>query len=121
MKLRQPFRFLVLYIAITFALVIFVGNDGSGSTAFVYFFVPTWLSIADATGASASKKGRNYWAFFMLSFVFPVIIWLVVAAMKPFDTSKNAKVKNNLRSCPFCSEDIKVEAIVCKHCSRDIP
>jgi len=26
-----------------------------------------------------------------------------------------------LRQCPFCAEDIKYEAIVCKHCGRDVP
>lgn len=25
------------------------------------------------------------------------------------------------RPCPFCAEDIKVAAIVCKHCGRDLP
>ena len=23
--------------------------------------------------------------------------------------------------CPFCAEDIKPEAVVCKHCGRDLP
>ena len=25
------------------------------------------------------------------------------------------------RPCPFCAEDIKPAAIVCKHCGRDVP
>ena len=25
------------------------------------------------------------------------------------------------KTCPFCAEEIKVQAIVCKHCSRDLP
>jgi hypothetical protein len=26
-----------------------------------------------------------------------------------------------MRTCPFCAEEIKAAAIVCKHCRRDIP
>jgi hypothetical protein len=28
---------------------------------------------------------------------------------------------SNLKVCPFCAEDIKKAAIVCKHCKRDLP
>lgn len=26
-----------------------------------------------------------------------------------------------IKRCPFCAEDIKLDAIVCKHCGRDLP
>lgn len=26
-----------------------------------------------------------------------------------------------VRNCPFCAESIKIEAIVCKHCGKDVP
>jgi hypothetical protein len=29
--------------------------------------------------------------------------------------------QSDTRKCPFCAEDVKVEAIACKHCGRDIP
>jgi hypothetical protein len=29
-------------------------------------------------------------------------------------------VENDSKDCPFCAERIKVNAIVCRHCGRDI-
>jgi len=37
------------------------------------------------------------------------------------EKSKEEKeIKSSLVQCPFCAEDIKKEAIVCKHCNRDL-
>ena len=32
-----------------------------------------------------------------------------------------AKKEYKEKKCPFCAEDIKIEAIICKHCSRELP
>ena len=30
-------------------------------------------------------------------------------------------MSSDIKQCPFCAEDIKKAAIVCKHCGRDLP
>ncbi len=39
------------------------------------------------------------------------IYWLIVGS--------NSLVNNKLRKCPFCAEDIKNEAIVCRYCGKE--
>ena len=95
---------------------------GQGRGFFLLSLLVVLVIIGDLTGVSASKKGRSYWAFFFLSLVLPVITWLVIAAMSPIEPKiKETESKNvDSRQCPFCAEDIKLAAIVCKHCGKDV-
>ena len=37
--------------------------------------------------------------------------WLIMACVK----------SEGMRKCPFCAEEVKSEATVCRFCSRDLP
>ncbi len=43
----------------------------------------------------------------------------ILACMQAVHTGED--VPNDIRLCPFCAEEIKKAAVVCKHCGRDIP
>jgi hypothetical protein len=68
-------------------------------------------------GYAAQTKGRNATTFFLLSFIFtPILPAIVVAIMK----SEVPTNKTLVKKCPHCAEEVRLEAIKCKHCKSDI-
>jgi|WetSurMetagenome_2_1015567.scaffolds.fasta_scaffold129393_2 hypothetical protein len=61
----------------------------------------------------------------MLLIYFPIgITLLIIGAICAAFRGKNKEQgipQGDQRKCPFCAELIKKEAIVCKHCHKDVP
>jgi apolipoprotein N-acyltransferase len=82
---------------------------------FVSFFgLSVW--IAALIAREALKKGRSWHAFFWLSFLSPLVIFIIVATISPEGSHTPADSKK----CPKCAEYIKFEANFCKHCGNSI-
>ena len=48
----------------------------------------------------------------------------ILAGVILFGFGSNAEVTDKIDEkfpCPFCAEDIKLEAKICKHCGKDVP
>lgn len=83
--------------------------------------------IAALIARAAEEKGRNFTAFFWLSFLFSWVIGaIVLALLPPLDAAgSNQKTGHEveavtLRDCPKCAEPILTKASFCKHCRSEI-
>lgn len=70
----------------------------------------------------AKSKGRN----FALWYIYGLALF-IVALVHSLIISKSAEQKQTelkeqgYTECPFCKEPVKVGAVVCPHCRRDLP
>ena len=73
------------------------------------------LIIAGIVGSIiATRKGRSPIWWFILCALFPLLI-IVIALLPPMVS------KGYTKRCHYCAEIIKEDAIVCKHCGRELP
>ncbi len=82
-----------------------------------------WAAILGfIPGKIAQKKGHSFgswWLFGALLFIIalPMALLLTPNAMK----LESDELKSGGKRCPYCAEVIKAEAVVCRHCHRDVP
>lgn len=79
-------------------------------------YLSLWLVCGVGAAAIAASKGRNFIGWLACGLLLGPIAILIVGFM-----AKAGPDKSTLRKCPFCAETILKEAVVCKHCGREIP
>jgi hypothetical protein len=82
-----------------------------------------WLGFAIVVGIAAAHRGRNGAAWLLLAVVTsPLIAGLLLLVLPdPNKERQQQELLKTARKCPLCAELVRREAIVCKHCGRDLP
>lgn len=91
-----------------------------------------WLVFCVVVAITANQRGRSRCGYFLLYLVLSPLVGLVlVLVMRPLNKEypKTASATGgsldiqkpvDTKTCPYCTEDIKKAAVVCKHCGRNL-
>jgi hypothetical protein len=84
-------------------------------------FIIGWFVFSIAVGYFATSKGRDPGRWFVIALIISPLIAGILLLISQDISEQEALKDGQLKKCPHCAENVKKEAIKCKHCGADLP
>lgn len=113
----EPLTGFAVYLGLALLVGVIAGKRGRRGWAYTLVVLalgPVAVILATMTGASRTGAA---WSGFLV----PIVGAIVALSVRSGDqVAAEEGSYMGKRKCPHCAESIKAEALVCKHCGRDV-
>jgi hypothetical protein len=90
----------------------------------MFILVIFWIGVSYMIGKYAERRGHSFALAFLASVLLsPLLTFLVIALIPSGELVSGSQTITGgmLRECPYCAEPVKIQAVNCPHCCKNIP